>query len=205
MLPRSRSGSSPRMRGALDIIYVFDSSERDHPRGCGEHVRAVHGQRFEQGSSPRMRGALISPGSLSRSTWIIPADAGSTDIPRIAFQIDMDHPRGCGEHKTCDTPGLCTRGSSPRMRGAHGVRSLREHERRIIPADAGSTRSRCAAPAGYPDHPRGCGEHSPLSLTLFQDTGSSPRMRGAQGFTYTIKAVMRIIPADAGSTAQAGH
>ena len=73
----SRLGSSPRMRGALvaadrehfpgGIIpadagstssnWMMMKSNRDHPRGCGEHNDGKHNVVKCQGSSPRMRGA----------------------------------------------------------------------------------------------------------------------------------------------------
>ena len=71
----------------------------------------------------------------------------------------------------------------------------------IIPADAGSTDTRICVSAPRRDHPRGCGEHDfsiCLHVTL---AGSSPRMRGALVDHLQGPAVVRIIPADAGSTA----
>ena len=70
--------------------------------------------------------------------------------------------------------------SSPRMRGAHRAVRRPENMQRIIPADAGSTRS-CVSPiCGMKDRPRGCGEHLVFSFFYRRET--------------------RIIPADAGST-----
>ena len=53
------------------------------------------------------------------STWgIIPADAGSTEWYRQDGTGNVDHPRGCGEHPSIASLTACSRGSSPRMRGA---------------------------------------------------------------------------------------
>ena len=71
---------------------------------------------------------------------------------------------------------------------------------RIIPADAGSTWIMSSAPLADPDHPRGCGEHEQHKDYLIKDWGSSPRMRGARKDGSTSSKLMRIIPADAGST-----
>ena len=94
----NRSGSSPRMRGALlflkidahkaGIIPAYAGSTRgsayrtqgqwDHPRVCGEHTTLRRTPVSPSGSSPRMRGALaILPRSLPLF-GIIPAYAGST-------------------------------------------------------------------------------------------------------------------------------
>ena len=92
------SGSSPRMRGAREIICLgvaqagiipadagsttgacrAASLPTDHPRGCGEHVYMHMLWVVMQGSSPRMRGARLSWVIFLSSIRIIPADAGST-------------------------------------------------------------------------------------------------------------------------------
>ena len=70
---------------------------------------------------------------------IIPADAGSTYQAHLFWLRPRDHPRGCGEHMMPTDRLVTVRGSSPRMRGAQRHRVRRCHQRRIIPADAGST------------------------------------------------------------------
>ena len=197
--PMPDGGSSPRMRGALmissasrllsGIIPADAGSTRpagpdprgwlDHPRGCGEHLeqqgKVVHGD----GSSPRMRGAhRTSPVGVS-APGIIPADAGSTPATSITSRACADHPRGCGEHRHDQRIGLFERGSSPRMRGAHVRSGFRLSESGIIPADAGSTRTRRRECWPTWDHPRGCGEHSRSNCAMTANMGSSPRMRGA--------------------------
>ena len=91
-------GSSPRMRGARDLVHMLAvrvgiipadagstrrsdfQAERswDHPRGCGEH--ALFGMVVPKcgGSSPRMRGARSVIRLKTIRLRIIPADAGST-------------------------------------------------------------------------------------------------------------------------------
>ena len=71
---------------------------------------------------------------------------------------------------------------------------------RIIPADAGSTRSRRRILNILGDHPRGCGEHCVVGAVSGSLAGSSPRMRGALADFGTQMAHKGIIPADAGST-----
>ena len=71
---------------------------------------------------------------------------------------------------------------------------------RIIPADAGSTRDRIMVMQIPRDHPRGCGEHQELSNVIGGPEGSSPRMRGAHETIVSRILIIRIIPADAGST-----
>ena len=111
-----------------------------------------------------------------------------------------DHPRGCREH--CEAAALIDTimGSSPRMRGAPYRRPGTSAGRRIIPADAGSTRSQPLAIVLPRDHPRGCGEHEHDDVLSSDLLGSSPRMRGALYRDNAFPGGNRIIPADAGST-----
>ena len=94
----SKTGSSPRMRGAPEAhrLYVRPDgiiptdagstsfrccrrrSTRDHPRGCGEHKIWTFDAVVAPGSSPRMRGALTASTLMMIRRRIIPADAGST-------------------------------------------------------------------------------------------------------------------------------
>ena len=50
------------------------------------------------------------------------------------------------------------------------------------------------------DHPRGCGEHLSRPFSVSRSRGSSPRMRGALVPLETVRNLVGIIPADAGST-----
>ena len=113
-----------------------------------------------------------------------------------------DHPRGCGEHNPQDQECPLRRGSSPRMRGAPSRGPPVRNGNRIIPADAGSTCPIFACMALSRDHPRGCGERMVLTIPQLVIEGSSPRMRGAHFESNSTVDVMRIIPADAGSTAR---
>ena len=115
-------------------------------------------------------------------------------------RIELDHPRGCGEHYVIPDGSRLPEGSSPRMRGAPRVGSYLCRLIRIIPADAGSTRRYDHSAYDRQDHPRGCGEHSSLPLGSMVSVGSSPRMRGAPYVQSVSCQARRIIPADAGST-----
>ena len=87
------------------------------------------------------------------------------------------------------------------MRGAHTFPGFKNVNTGIIPADAGSTRGSPTRRAATRDHPRGCGEHDDEITVAQKRAGSSPRMRGALGQWPYDLAVLGIIPADAGSTA----
>ena len=150
-------GSSPRMRGALySSRIIFDTARiipayagstglsrtrqwrnRDHPRVCGEHVKQVIRKARSQGSSPRMRGARHGALGDVADRGIIPAYAGSTRPEGGFLMAQTDHPRVCGEH-IIKRAGVNDKwGSSPRMRGAHGMRGKSTKAHGIIPAYAG--------------------------------------------------------------------
>ena len=111
-------GSSPHTRGALTfpfqccgsggIIPAYAGSTpgsstpagglRDHPRIRGEHFLAVSSSPSVKGSSPHTRGAHDAERSEPPHSGIIPAYAGSTDVPAAGSRS--------------------RRGSSPHTRGA---------------------------------------------------------------------------------------
>ena len=133
----SGGGSSPRMRGTLEIGFapVFPRGiipayagntywklhelyvRRDHPRVCGEHGDNDGESIEDLGSSPRMRGTLSHDGCFGVLRGIIPAYAGNTYWKLHELYVRRDHPRVCGEHGDNDGESIEDLGSSPRMRG----------------------------------------------------------------------------------------
>ena len=94
--------------------------------------------------------------------------------------LPRDHPRACGEHSSrCARP--------PVVCG-------------IIPAHAGNTGHDLRSWRHHRDHPRACGEHSPFQAISRFSMGSSPRMRGTQGWKIRNAETSGIIPAHAGNT-----
>ena len=89
-----------------------------------------------------MRGALFLHSFRAFFRGIIPADAGSTIVPRPKRSCNGDHPRGCGEHVWGAKHKTIATGSSPRMRGARDLVHMLAVRVGIIPADAGSTTSK---------------------------------------------------------------
>ena len=75
---RVRSGIIPAYAGNTWQTLRVESSARDHPRVCGEHMYEADVMKPSPGSSPRMRGTLVLNISLFLSTGIIPAYAGNT-------------------------------------------------------------------------------------------------------------------------------
>ena len=197
---RRKQGIIPADAGSTTPPSTTRTPNRDHPRGCGEHLIEGHHSVVKLGSSPRMRGAHPYAHHQHATAWIIPADAGSTCRRYGAWVPSQDHPRGCGEHGWSPKPPRPVGGSSPRMRGAPKPLPIPAMAPRIIPADAGSTYKSMSSSIVSWDHPRGCGEHRQDTGSLCTGEGSSPRMRGAPHVHGLVFDSGGIIPADAGST-----
>ena len=135
----STAGNIPADAGSTVSDRPLNEVQKDHPRGCGEHSQGIMLDLRYGGSSPRMRGAPTTHDRNSTRRRIIPADAGSTFPMVLLNDSGRDHPRGCGEHLASLIRHMMPSGSSPRMRGAHQNAQGAGRERRIIPADAGST------------------------------------------------------------------
>ena len=85
----------------------------------------------------------------------------------------------CGEHRFASRETQQEWGSSPHVRGAPEHSPAPKVTLGIIPACAGSTRTRTWDYIPARDHPRMCGEHKD-TITLGQYVmGSSPHVRGA--------------------------
>jgi len=215
------AGSSPRRRGALPrlreqrgIVRIIPaqagstaptsasvSTSGDHPRAGGEHDAHRGRPTLAHGSSPRRRGARDRPAGRRALRRIIPAQAGSTYHRRVAGCTMGDHPRAGGEHTLSGRRDRRSQGSSPRRRGARTMNVADDLALGIIPAQAGSTPARGLRHRPARDHPRAGGEH-PVVRHLGQFyRGSSPRRRGARGGRLEDRRDLRIIPAQAGSTA----
>ena len=70
-----------------------------------------------------MRGAPQPGGCQRDAAGIIPAYAGSTAADYTVAQAIEDHPRVCGEHAMGYNYLQVSMGSSPRMRGALGIKT----------------------------------------------------------------------------------
>ena len=111
-------GSPPQVRGKLVLVLaalpllritpagagktkdeIFgDYTVEDHPRRCGENVRAELFELFYLGSPPQVRG---KPRKVLRrvvGVGITPAGAGKTGGAVARPAAFWDHPRRCGEN-----------------------------------------------------------------------------------------------------------
>ena len=74
----SLSGIIPACAGSTSWETLRRTSNRDHPRMCGEHSVKHNAKGNDQGSSPHVRGARRRQQDHPGSQGIIPACAGST-------------------------------------------------------------------------------------------------------------------------------
>ncbi len=74
------------------------------------------------------------------------------------------------------------------------------NEKRITPADAGTTKEEDSGMRRTEDHPRGCGDNPLFFQVKNMTKGSPPRMRGQHEKSNTYLDDPGITPADAGTT-----
>ena len=132
-------GITPAHAGKTSLPRPMTSSQRDHPRACGENPSRSALPSSGRGSPPRMRGKLLGESAGACRLGITPAHAGKTLSGRTQHKKRWDHPRACGENR-CSSP--CRHpawGSPPRMRGKPGEIEPRGAPVGITPAHAGKT------------------------------------------------------------------
>ncbi len=171
-----------------------------HPRACGEHSTSATSSARSSGSSPRLRGTPNRRRRHRRWRRFIPAPAGNTPHRRGCFPAAPVHPRACGEHERTKAFRRRKVGSSPRLRGTHGLWQEPHTRRRFIPAPAGNTRDAGRQGRVRAVHPRACGEHWRLPVAGHSAIGSSPRLRGTPVTQAAKGEFERFIPAPAGNT-----
>ena len=172
----------------------------DHPRRCGENLRARGSCSHQEGSPPQVRGKLFGFAEIDAKVGITPAGAGKTKRGCLGKSKRRDHPRRCGENAVQIHRGRQPDGSPPQVRGKQilGVR----HQRFgwITPAGAGKTIRMTASYLPVLDHPRRCGENSGLKRVDVGIQGSPPQVRGKPCHAGSVPAAARITPAGAGKT-----
>ena len=153
------SGSSPRLRGTLQIAAQLRRRPRFipapagnslakrrphhegpvHPRACGELQCPLSDPRLSGGSSPRLRGTPGDRHRRNRVVRFIPAPAGNSPFSRSTRPVRAVHPRACGELVRHSFSGNPSSGSSPRLRGTQRSKAWPRRMRRFIPAPAGNS------------------------------------------------------------------
>ena len=190
----------PRACGENVKAKLVDWVTAAHPRACGENLHLVTVDEAWAGSSPRVRGKPHRADRGRPRTRLIPARAGKTPGSRLRLRCSRPHPRACGENSSSLRAWRRARGSSPRVRGKHHLRPVKDASLRLIPARAGKTQGAVGAEGQGEAHPRACGENMVGPLKGTPGRGSSPRVRGKPIRHRPPPARRRLIPARAGKT-----
>ena len=88
----------PARAGKTWFRRTVASTERAHPRACGENARPAHPPPTRKGSSPRVRGKRGLWTHVLRPPGLIPARAGKTPVVGSPRTCSGAHPRACGEN-----------------------------------------------------------------------------------------------------------
>ena len=134
---RTRSGSSPQVRGRLgfcsscllqirlipagagqiEVAMAQSMGKSAHPRRCGADQVLLPVGGGAGGSSPQVRGRLIICDARKSSTRLIPAGAGQITQGIPIRASETAHPRRCGADLGDVTDECQAIGSSPQVRG----------------------------------------------------------------------------------------
>ena len=213
-------GSPPRMRGkpqhkhsivrtpGITPAHAGKTQEEcrkghdcgDHPRACGENPHICSNCGLLRGSPPRMRGKPTDVFNTVFQPGITPAHAGKTRRSSRRRKSWRDHPRACGENSRRLFIRRFLQGSPPRMRGKLKKPAEDFKVKGITPAHAGKTDIESIQNAYNGDHPRACGENTPLGGNMITMPGSPPRVRGKRRAADGQARPRGITPACAGKT-----
>ena len=191
----------PARAGNAAVRYSRPKPTPVHPRTCGERLPLRDAGQRDRGSSPHVRGTPSRRGPKTRGCRFIPARAGNAGDGAGRAAAAPVHPRTCGERNHPRQRVRRITGSSPHVRGTLVRRFALRPERRFIPARAGNARTRPAAPAMRPVHPRTCGERGKSAGLSGIAPGSSPHVRGTRSRSPGRHPGRRFIPARAGNAA----
>ena len=191
-------GTSPRVRGKLWLRGSGAINERYIPASAGEapfslptsyaapvHPRECGGSEWigrlrdkVKGTSPRVRGKLPTVETQYVCTGYIPASAGEARTSDSKRAVPTVHPRECGGSVVGVRKRNERTGTSPRVRGKHGICRVGNIDGRYIPASAGEAVETGQRGQGQQVHPRECGGSIPHPCGRRSGPGTSPRVRG---------------------------
>ena len=151
---------TPAGAGKTEKFHLPQDMRQDHPRRCGENVRAVAARSVHAGSPPQVRGKPPEDFPGAAAFRITPAGAGKTRTKQTYQPDKTDHPRRCGENSVMSARLLLRLGSPPQVRGKRLRACPTAAQDGITPAGAGKTEISARKYYPVPDHPRRCGENT---------------------------------------------
>ena len=129
---------------------------------CGEKPASLMMRSASPGSPPRVRGKVDRNLAWNSGFGITPACAGKSLRRSAAQARTWDHPRVCGEKYKALGNSIALPGSPPRVRGKEREGTQIMGVTGITPACAGKRAFWTDSKVDELDHPRVCGEKSPL-------------------------------------------
>ena len=177
---------------------------RAHPRSRGENIDRYPRHYCTAGSSPLTRGKHARGVGETRTTRLIPAHAGKTQMRSCAASRTAAHPRSRGENHAAIDWVAQSDGSSPLTRGKPTIRALVRRIPGLIPAHAGKTSCGWMRLFAATAHPRSRGENVSVVASCRMFMGSSPLTRGKLAASQVSDCVEGLIPAHAGKTTTHG-
>ena len=193
-------GSSPLARGLQAVLTARQWADGIIPARAGFTGTGMPSTSSRR-DHPRSRGVYsVAAAKTGAGDRIIPARAGFTATSAEAWRRGADHPRSRGVYTMTTTRALRAAGSSPLARGLPARMGGGGAGRGIIPARAGFTGSRPAAPGQRWDHPRSRGVYAESAPAIAPGLGSSPLARGLRMVATDSSRSSGIIPARAGFT-----
>ena len=93
------TGITPAHAGKSYHCFARRALYPDHPRTCGEKVRASTLKNRHAGSPPHMRGKEEADPARGAARGITPAHAGKSITLALCPDVLRDHPRTCGEKR----------------------------------------------------------------------------------------------------------
>ena len=130
-------GITPAYAGKRQNLIDATFCVWDHPRLCGEKKLSTMLKMCTEGSPPPMRGKAQTTATKRNGVRITPAYAGKSRYRGIDTTENRDHPRLCGEKRTCPSYSTGFSGSPPPMRGKVFFTFRRCRVAGITPAYAG--------------------------------------------------------------------
>ena len=134
-----QNGITPAYAGKSCPFCRFRGGCRDHPRLCGEKPETSASPETHAGSPPPMRGKELNFQPTCPRGRITPAYAGKSISPVGSVLTQKDHPRLCGEKRTCLWLKNLPPGSPPPMRGKELAHAAAKIPKGITPAYAGKS------------------------------------------------------------------
>ena len=159
-VPGRRRRLIPARAGKTILRALRPGLGSAHPRAGGENDTHLAAIQADSGSSPRGRGKHEANALPDCVPGLIPARAGKTRGAASGDPCPEAHPRAGGENKVAAALICMARGSSPRGRGKHRVRMVRDLIEGLIPARAGKTDQRICRLGEDRAHPRAGGENT---------------------------------------------